>query len=124
MYPNFNDLPYNGIMTLPGGSYSDFTSGLSGILKGFRPHPDDVVSKKRVPTVKITAKWGYSVAVPSTIKQATIAFAARWFKRGQSSWSDVVASQEMGSLLYTSREFNDIKAMLESMRMYKPAIGR
>lgn len=124
--PNFNDTPYTGFMCLPGGDYTYFTSGRYGSTpRGFRPHPDDGPSLGRsVPTVRVTAVWGWATTPPDSIKAVTIGLAARWFKRGQSSWADAVAATEMGTLLYSSREYSDLKMMLESLRMFKPAIGR
>lgn len=123
LFPDFNSLPYDSLMVIPDGSYSVFTSGLFGTPRGFRVHPDDTPARN-VPTVRVTSRWGYSAAAPAAVKEAVIAMSARWMKRGQSSWADAVAAAEMGTMLYSSREWNDIKAMLESLRLHKPTIGR
>jgi len=107
-YPDWNRTPYNMLMVLPSGDYSTF---LSGAYEG----------GARVPTVKVTANWGYATTAPAQIKEACIALSARWFKQGQSAWADTMASPELGSLLY-QRENVDIRNMLS--RFVKPAIGR
>ena len=111
-YPIFGQLPYHGIMIDPNGDYSDFASGRYGESTG---------SRRSVPTVKVTAKWGYAASAPAGIKEACIALAARWFKQGEAAWADTMASPELGSLIYR-KENVDIKMMLD--RYKKPAIGR
>jgi len=104
-YPDWNKTPYSMVVVLVSGDYSTFLAGGS--------YP--------VPTVRVTAKWGYSVEEPAQIKEACIALSARWFKQGQSAWADTMASPELGTLLY-QRENVDIRNMLA--RFVKPAIGR
>jgi len=116
--PDWNSTPYTMLMCLPSGNYSVFISGQTGYMRGFRPTNDEV---RQVPTVSVTAKWGYATTCPAAVKEACIALSARWFKQGQSAWADTLASSEMGQLIY-QRENQDIKMML--MRYVKPAIGR
>ena len=116
--PVFGQLPYHAIMIDPNGDYSSFCSGMYAGLTGFRPSE---AGSRSVPTVKITAKWGYAASAPAGIKSACIALAARWFKQGEGAWADTMASPELGSLIYR-KENVDIKMMLE--RFKKPAIGR
>lgn len=118
--PDFNNLPYTGVMIDPNGDYSVFTTGRYTTRGGFRPSTS---IHRGLPTVKVTSKWGYSVAAPAVIKQATLALSARWFKQSEGLWSDTLASPEFGQMLYR-RENADIKSMLMSARLYKPAIGR
>ena len=118
--PNFNDLPYTAIMVDPNGDYAVFTTGKFTTRGGFRPSTG---ISRGAPTVKVTAKWGYSVAAPAVVKQATLALAARWFKQSEGAWSDTLASPDFGQMLYR-RENADIRKMLEMSRLYKPAIGR
>ena len=118
-FPDFNSTPYTGIMCDPNGNYSIFTSGSYGGLSGFRPSGN---MGRSVPTVQITAKWGYAATCPPVIKQATLALAARWFKEGQGAWSDTLASSDFGGLLYKAQNA-DIKLMLDQTRFFKPALG-
>lgn len=119
-FPDFNTLPYQGIMVDPSGDYTHFYNGLhGGGLRGFAP---DTANARGAgaPTVSVTARWGFSVSVPADIKQACIIQAARWFKRGESAWADTAASVDMGQLLYTKAVDPDIKRLLEDGRYIKP----
>lgn len=127
--PNFNDLPYTGIMIAPGGDYSWFTSGRYGSKKFFfAPSMDQQLSPhfqqgRMTPTVQVTAKWGYSDSPPADIREACIMQAARWYKRLQSSMADVLASGELGQLLYQKSLDPDIKRILVDGRYMRPALG-
>ena len=105
-YPDFNDTPYNALLIDPNGDcalwYAD----------------------GNYPTVEVTAKWGYAVTVPPEIRQAAIITSARWYKRGQSDWSDALASGEMGMLLYRQQLDPDVKNILVGGRFVKPTVGR
>jgi len=124
--PNLNPLiqgkPYDAIMVDPNGDggYSIFTDGKWAVRSGFRPSSGVA---RGLPTVKVTAKWGYATTVPPAIKEATIALASRWFKQGESAWADTLASPELGQLIYR-KENADIRFMLESGRYVRPATGR
>ena len=116
--PNFNGLPYDGIMTAAGGDFSVFTSGELSFRPGFRPIQE---SRRGVPTVQVTAKWGYSVAVPSVIKQATLIESARVWKQGQSAHADVMGNAEMGILMYAKQIAPSTQLMLS--RFIRPAVA-
>lgn len=64
--------------------------------------------------VKIVGKYGYSVAIPDTIKQATIIQVVRWFKRGQQGFQDVGAISDLSQLKYVNKLDPDIQAVVES----------
>lgn len=66
--------------------------------------------------VKIVGKFGYSVAVPEEIKQATIIQAIRWFKRGQQAYQDTGAIVELGQLKYTQAVDPDVAMMIEHFK--------
>ena len=119
--PDFNTLPYDAIMVDPTGDEAIFTSGEFLARGGFRPMTDVA---RGAPTVRVTALWGYSVVAPVDIREACLAQAARWFKRFQSSFSDVLASDELGTLLYRQSLDPDIKRLLVDGRYVKPVIGR
>ena len=108
--PDFNSLPYDGLMIVPDSTYASFISGRFG--------------QSATPTIRVTAKWGYAVTCPARVKQACIAQAARWVKRGEGAWNDALASANMGTLLYLKEIDPDIKLMLVNARLVKPAIGR
>jgi len=107
-HPEFNRLPYTALMVGYDGDYAHFLNGRRG--------------KHSVPTMQITAKWGYATDVPTPIKQATIITASRWYKRGEGGWSDVLASGELGMLLYQKMLDPDVKLLLVAGRYVRPAI--
>lgn len=115
--PDWNRLPYDLLVVLPTGNYAIFTSGEFTTKRGFKPTSDVM---RGIPTVQVTARWGYSATAPAAIKQACIALSARWFKQGQAAWSDTLASVELGQLIYR-KENTDIRMMLD--RFVRPAIG-
>ncbi len=49
---------------------------------------------------------------PELVKQATIAQALRWFKRGQQAFTDTGGIVELGTLLYTKKLDPEIETML------------
>lgn len=108
--PNFNETPYEWIMTLPQGDYTTFINGLYRYDRD-----DDLVpgtSKRAVPTIKVTAKWGHATTVPDDIKLATIMQTIKWFKRMQGAMTDALAPTNFGTLLYTQPIDPDIKRIL------------
>jgi len=106
--PNFNLTPYTAIMCSALGDYSVFTDGTWGDLE--------------MPTVQVTAKWGYATTVPAPIKQACITQVVRWLKRGESGWSDVLASAELGQLMYQKMLDPAVKLLLVGGRYVRPAV--
>lgn len=120
-YPDFNTTPYHLLVIDPGGDYSIFTNGQYSYVPGFPPEYDVV---RGVPTVRVTAKWGYAVSVPADIKEACLMQAARWFKRFEGSMSDALASENLGMLLFRQSLDPDIKRLLVDGRYVRPSVGR
>jgi len=120
--PDFNVLakekPYIGVMVDLNGDESIFISGKTG-RSGFRPSTS---VNYALPTVKITAKWGYCVTVPNTIFEATIMQSARWYKRLQGSMADSLANFELGTLQFQRVLDPDIQLILADGRYVKPTI--
>ncbi len=119
--PDFNRLPYAAIMVTPNGTYSHFTSGRFTTRRGFMP---DTTVTRGTPTVRVTAKWGYAAAAPNRVKEACLVTAARWYKRGESSWADAMAPANFGTLMFTKTLDPDVEAMLVNGRLVRPAVGR
>lgn len=117
--PKFGRTPYTFLMVAPGGTYPVFLAGTFGGLAGF----GDEVIGCGAPMVKVTAKWGYAVTVPAQVKEATINTAARWYKRGESSWADTLANGDLGQLQFRQVLDPDVKAMLYEARLVRPALG-
>lgn len=108
-HPEYNRLPYTGLMVDPNSDEGYFTNGN--------------MNGRSLPTAKITARWGYADAVPPQVREACIVQASRWWKRGESGWADSVASADMGSLQFRQALDPDLKAMLIEARLVVPAIG-
>jgi hypothetical protein len=117
--PNFNRLPYNGIMISAVGDQVPFVSGSYSFRPGFRPSQ---TGRRGVPTLQVTAKWGYALTVPPVVTEATYVLTARWLKRGQSAWSDALASADFGMILYRQKVDPDVMMMLSNARLIKPAL--
>jgi hypothetical protein len=120
-YPNYNTLPYDLLIVDPTGDEEIFYSGLYTTRGGFRPVTE---ISRGVPTVRITALWGFAVSTPDTIKEACIMQSARWYKRLEGAMADALASGELGSLLYRQSLDPDIKTILVKGRYVKPTTGR
>ncbi len=120
--PDFNHTPYDLLLVDPTGSYSHFTSGRYSGMSGFRPDPD---SRGRIalPTVKVTARFGYATTVPDPIRQATIIIAVQHFKRSSGAWTDALQMAEQGTLLFRSEVDPAARLYLEKGRYIRPAIG-
>jgi len=114
-YPDFNHTPYTLLLTTGSGDYSVFTNGRLTTQRGFAPDLDSA-SSRGLPTVQVTAKWGYAETVPDDINMATIMLAARWFKRLESAMADATSSMEFGLLMYTKTLDPVIAGILESGR--------
>jgi hypothetical protein len=119
--PDYNSLPYDMLVVDPTGDESVFTSGKYTTRGGFRPLTD---VHRGVPTVRITARWGYSETAPVDVKLACLMQSARWYKRFQSAMSDTLASGELGMLLYRQSLDPDIQRLLVDGRYIKPTTGR
>ena len=123
--PDFNRTPYRFLVLDPGGDQAWFPSGRWSYTPGFRPTESEIQDQLpyAVPTVQVTARWGYAATTPDPIKQATITMAARMYKRGGSGWADTLANADMGQLLYRAALDPDVKMLLQMGRYVRPAIG-
>lgn len=118
-FPDFNTTPYLFLLALPTGTYDIFTSGRWVHRMGFRPiHP--IRTKFGTPTVRVTARWGYADSVPGEIAEAVVIQASRWFKRGQSSYSDTMSTSDFGQLFYQRTLDPDIALILDKGRYISP----
>jgi len=118
--PDFNTLPYQGIMVDPTGDYSIFTSGAYVTRSGFRPMTE---VGRGVPTVRVTARWGYALTVPANVKIATLFVALRQYKRLLAGASDTLASTELGELMYTMTVDPDVALLLTKSGFVEPAVA-
>lgn len=121
--PDFNSLPYTILFVDMNGDQSWFTGETPELRRRGR-NVRGLSLVARMPSVRVTAKWGYSVLVPDDIRQATIMQSARWYKRLQSAMADTLASADLGGLLYQQQLDPDIAGILLDGRYVKPATGR
>ncbi len=122
-FPDFNPLshglPYDMLMVTATGSHGHFTAGRH---TGYNSIPGSASRAHAVPTVRVTARWGFSTTVPPIIKTATIFQAARWYMRLKSGGADTVASTDAGQLIYRQRIDPDIAMMLIESRLVRPGL--
>lgn len=107
----FDRVPYHGVMLTPNASISRFVDGNYSKLQGIEP------------TVEVTAKWGYSVLVPEEIKEATIAQATIFYKRGKGAWSDVLVSGDFGEARFVRALDPALKLLVKMTGLVKPGLG-
>jgi hypothetical protein len=103
--PDFNRTPHQGLLVTSLGNYRSFPKG------------------RGVPTVRITARWGYAATVPAVIKQACIEQAARWTMREKAGWADTLANGEFGQKQYVKSLDPDIEMQLVRGRFVRVALG-
>lgn len=124
--PNFNATPYTGLMSAAG-------SGL--VFTGFSGGDDVAWESTRyslsrhshyspaLPTVQVTALWGYAEDVPGVIEEACIMQSARIWKRVRGAMADTLTSGEMGQLIYRVKLDPDVENLLKGARMVRVAVG-
>jgi hypothetical protein len=83
--PDYTTTPHTLLVVGANGDYSTFTGGSFTSRGGFRPL---TTVSRGLPTVRVTARWGYAASVPEDVKEAALMQSARWFKRFQSAMSD------------------------------------
>ena len=115
--PHFEKLPYNALMIDPNGQYATFTGGKFTHRGGFRPSS---TAHRNVPTIKVTARWGYAATVPAVVHNACMFQAARWYKRGTAGGADAIASRDLGMLMYTKALDPAIQMLLVESRLVRP----
>lgn len=124
--PNFNVVsqrdprPYTHIMVAAGGAYSLFTCGSP--FSTLSDNPYSISQLASIPTVRVTANWGFALTVPSRVRQACLTQATIWLKRGEGSWSDTLASTELGRMLYTQQLDPAVMALLKLGRLIRVSI--
>jgi hypothetical protein len=133
-WPEFNIPPFDGLMAATSGDYAAFTSGQMGapsamdwafastrVPARLRHNPRGAYA---VPTVRVTARWGYADTCPEEIAEAAMMQAARWYKRMEGAMSDTLADAELGMLLFRQSLDPDIKRILVDGRYVRVTVGR
>jgi hypothetical protein len=72
--------------------------------------------------LRVTAAWGASADVPPTVKTATLAQATKWFKRFEGSFSNALATNNLGRKAFVQALDPDVEFMLVSARLVRPAV--
>lgn len=119
--PNYNELPYDLLIVDPTGDEAIFFSGNLVSRGGFRPTSD---VGRGVPTVRVTAKWGYSVDVPDDIHEACIMQASIWYKELEGAMGPSLVNTELGQIVFQKTLHPSIKRLLVDGRYVKPVVGR
>lgn len=89
--PNFNDLPHTGLVIAATGTFAIFPSGQTS------------PRSRAVPTVRVTAQWGFAEVVPYQLKTAAIMVTVRWLSELEGAMADAQGIEELGTILYTKK---------------------
>jgi hypothetical protein len=73
-------------------------------------------------SVKITARWGYSLDPPADVEHACIIQAIRSFKRAQQAYQDTGAVLDVGQLQYVKGLDPEVQTFLENSGLREVAI--
>lgn len=125
--PVFGDFPfrpYQWLMTKANAIFPIWMPGRFGWLRGFRPDTDYGEIKRTLPTVRVTANWGYSLSTPPQIKLACIMQVGRWKKRLESGMTDSATAPDFG--IETFRKHyetldNEVAMLLIKGRFCRPS---
>lgn len=122
--PQYNKLPYHGIMININASYSIFTSGnrVSTHARTLGRLASDTLPAA-IPTVEVTAKWGQSVAVPDLIKQVCIIESVRIYKQSKAGYGDASLNAELGQTNFVKALHPTAKKMLDNSRLRQVAMA-
>lgn len=118
--PDFNRTPYTFLVVSATGNEATFTSGQYTAPRGFKP---EVLNQRGVPTIRVTAKWGYATAVPDDIKLATLMTASRWYKLLQGAMSRQLAVGDLGLATFPKQLDPDVVGILVEGRYVRPSVG-
>jgi hypothetical protein len=122
-FPEFNRLPYTLLIVDPNGDESIFTFGRFSTITGLVPIGTPERNARGLPTVRVTARWGYADEVPPDIQEACIMQVGHWYKLVQSSMAMTLASAELGTLRMPRGLHPDVQDILVNGRYVRPAVG-
>ncbi|MDZ4768360.1 MAG: hypothetical protein SGJ24_04465 [Chloroflexota bacterium] len=121
MSPNFNKTPYHGLMVMPSGTHSVFPHGAYSSMWVFDTGRRQRGIVMTLPTVQVTARWGYALSVPDDVENACIIQTARMYKRGQSAYADTLATSDFGTMQYRKLD-PEVEAILTGGRYIRPRV--
>lgn len=122
--PNFNDVPYHGLILLPNAPVSRFLDSRFSQMQGFPTYGDDSTGEVNMPTLQVTAKWGYALTLSPIIKQAAIMHSTRVYKRIQGGMADALLSGDFGQSRFISKLDKDVQVLLEMSGLKRPKWAR
>lgn len=122
--PNYNKLPYHGIIVKYSATYPYFTNGELGSVSHTwnMLHPDTQANSVSEPTVQVTAKWGYAETVPPIITEVTIMEAIRLYKQERAGMGDAGFNARVGETEYVKGLHPTAKVMLDMSNLKRPKI--
>jgi hypothetical protein len=100
--PTYGRTPYE---LLVASNSNRFTSGRYG-------------RQQRVPTVRVTARWGYAEEVPAALEMLVVGQAARYFQRLRGTFEDAIVGPEGGAILFRRMDA-DLQALLVNTPGFK-----
>ena len=100
--PNYGRTPYELLIAM---GTKRFTSGRYG-------------RQQRVPTVRVTARWGYAAEVPAALEMLVLGQAARYFQRVRGTFEDAIVGPEGGAILFRRMDA-DLQALLVNTPGFK-----
>lgn len=109
----YNLVPYTGILLTAQSPITFFRDGNYTSDFSWETANDTNNLATYLPTVQVTARWGYSDETPAVIKEAAIMQSIRWYKREQSGMSDTLTSSTMGDERYVKQLDPDVKLILD-----------
>lgn len=107
--PKWNTTPFTLLIIDPNGDYSYFTRGMG------------------YPTVRVSARWGYSETVPSYVREACLAQALILIKRFQGAMSSAIANYDLGVISSKIRQAaltKDVQDLLVNSNLVLPLYAR
>lgn len=122
--PDFNSLPYDSLLIDPNGDESWFVSGRDWESLIWRTGRRGSRLLGNVPTVRVTARWGFAIEVPEDVAEACVMQAARWYKRLQGAMADSLANADLGQLMYVQKLDPDVAGILLDGAYRRPVTGR
>ena len=93
--PTYGQTPYELLVAM---GNKRFTSGRYG-------------RQQRVPTVRVTAYWGYAEEVPAALEMLVLGQAARYFQRVRGTFEDAMVQPDGGTILFRRMDA-DLQALL------------
>lgn len=117
--PDYNHTPYTSIMAAWGTGLL-FTAGWLDEEASWSGNRGSLSRTRRKvtapPTVKVTAKWGYSLTVPPQIEEVCVIESARLVKQAESNYADSMLNETLGRMIMVAQLHPTSVKMLERFK--------